>query len=160
MDSRPRTKAFAVTAFLLLLTASARNTLVDYPDGYRGWTHIKSGVNGAAYGPYEGMYHIYGNAKAVEGYRSGRFPDGAMLVFDLHRVHVDSDVTQPAERKFIDVMQKDALRFRSTNGWGYEEFAGGDRNRRVIAPDTMTKRCHACHTAKQSADFVITRFED
>lgn len=160
MGSRHRIKALAATALLLLLGASTRNLLVDYPDGYRSWTHIKSGVNGAAYGPYQGMYHIYGNAKALQGYRIGSFPDGAMIVFDLHRVRVEGDVTQPAERKFIDVMQKDARRFRSTNGWGYEEFAAGDRNARVIAPDTMTKRCHSCHTAKQSADFVITQFRN
>ena len=160
MDSRATIKAFAATALLLLLTASARTPLVDYPDGYRGWTHIKSGVNGAAFGPYEGMYHIYGNAKALQGYRSGRFPDGAMLVFDLHQVRIENNVTQAAQRKFIDVMQKDSRRFRSTNGWGYEEFAGGDRNARAIAPETVMKRCHSCHTAKQSADFVITQYSD
>jgi hypothetical protein len=149
----------AVTSFLLLLGASGRSELVGYPDGYRRWTHIKSGVNGAAYGPYEGMYHVYGNAKALQGYRSGRFPDGAMLVFDLHRVQAESNVTQAAERKFIDVMQKDARRFPSTSGWGYEEFTGGDRDHRVIPPDAMT-RCSSCHTAKQSADSVITQFQD
>lgn len=160
MVSKCRVTAIAATALLLLLGASERNALVDYPDGYRRWTHIKSGVNAAAYGPYEGMYHIYGNAKAVQGYRSGRFPDGAMLVFDLHRIRMEGNVTQTAERKFIDVMQKDARRFQSTNGWGYEEFAAGEHNSRVIAPDTMMKRCHSCHTAKQSADFVITKFSD
>lgn len=160
MVSRRSIKAIAATGLLLLLGASGRSALVDYPDGYRRWTHIKSGVNGAAYGPYEGMYHIYGNAKALQGYRSGRFPDGAMLVFDLHRVRTQDNVTQAAQRKFIDVMQKDARRFQSTNGWGYEEFAGGDRNARVIPPDTVMKRCHSCHTAKQSADYVITQFSD
>ncbi|MBA3667238.1 MAG: cytochrome P460 family protein [Sphingomonas sp.] len=160
MVLRRTIRAMAATALLLLLGASQRSALVDYPEGFRRWTHIKSGVNGPAYGPYEGMYNIYGNAKALRGYRSGRFPDGAMLIFDLHRVRTESNGPQPAERKFIDVMQKDARRFRSTSGWGYEEFAGGDRNNRVIAPDARMKRCHSCHVAQQSADSVITRFSD
>jgi hypothetical protein len=105
------------------------------------------------------MYHIYGNAKALRGYRSGHFPDGAMIVFDLHQAKTEAGVTQSADRKFIDVMQKDARRFQSTGGWGYEEFAGGGRDHRLIAPDTM-KQCASCHTAKQSADSVITQFRD
>jgi len=159
MVPRRRIKLMAAATFLLLLGASGRSELVDYPDGYRRWTHIESAVNGPAYGRYEGMYNIYANAKALRGYRSGHFPDGAMIVFDLHQARTKSDVTQSAERKFIDVMQKDARRFQSTNGWGYEEFAGGDRNNRVIPPDAMT-RCSSCHTAKQSADSVITQFQD
>jgi hypothetical protein len=141
------------------LTASARPPLVDYPAGFRQWTHVTSGVNGSAHGPYEGMYHIYANAKAIRGYRSGKFPDGAMIAFDLHEAQLSGEATQPAGRKFVDVMQKDSKLFRSTDGWGYEKFVGGDPQKRRLPPEAM-KRCHSCHVAKQSSDFVISRFRD
>lgn len=153
-------RSSTATALLLLLSASGRTSLVDYPEGYRGWTHVTSGVNGPGHGPYEGMYHIYANEKAILGYRNGHFPNGAMIVFDLHQVRTESNVTQPVARKFIDVMQKDTRRFRSTDGWGYEEFVAGNRNQRRIAPEAVMKRCHSCHVAQQSADFVISRFKE
>ncbi len=160
MAVQRRIRAIAATMLLLLLGASERQMQVDYPESYRRWTHVTSGVNGAEFGPFEGMYHIYANAKALRGYRSGRFPDGATLVFDLHQVRTEGNATQPVARKFIDVMQKDSRRFQSTGGWGYEEFAGGDRSKRRIAPDAMIKRCHSCHVARQSADSVISRFRE
>ena len=30
-----------------------------------------------------GVHHIYANDLALQGYRTGRFPDGAVVVYDL-----------------------------------------------------------------------------
>lgn len=153
-------RVITATGTVIFLSASASAPLVDYPAGYRQWTHITSGVNGGVHGPYAGMYHIYANAKAMRGYRTGHFPDGALIVFDLHDARSADEVIQPGERKFIDVMHKNARLFRSTGGWGYEEFAGGDPGQRRISPEAAARRCHSCHEAKQSADHVISRFRD
>ena len=154
-----RFPALAAAAAVMLGGASSPAPRVDYPEGFRHWTHVTSGVNGQGHGPYEGMYHIYANAKAVRGYRSGGFPDGAQIVFDLHEARSTGAVTQPGARRFVDVMQKDMKRFRSTDGWGYEKFAEGDPQKRRLPSEAM-KRCHSCHVAQQSADFVISRLRD
>jgi len=41
----------------------------------------------AAFG---GLHHLYANATALAGYRSGRFDDGAVIVFGLLNSRVDS----------------------------------------------------------------------
>ena len=60
---------------------------VPYPDGYRRWTHVRTVVIGPQSPFFQsggGMHYIYANEKAMKGYRTGQFPDGAILVFDLY----------------------------------------------------------------------------
>ncbi|MCX7901844.1 MAG: cytochrome P460 family protein, partial [Burkholderiaceae bacterium] len=96
---------------------------VPYPEGYRNWTHVKSMVIEAGHPLYEafgGIHHIYANAKAISGYRSGKFPDGAVIVFDLLEAkRADHAVTEGA-RKVVGVMHKDAKKYAATGGWGFE----------------------------------------
>jgi hypothetical protein len=50
---------------------------VPYPEGYRRWTHVRSGLTGPESPDYQltgGLHHIYANDKAMEGYEAGRFP--------------------------------------------------------------------------------------
>jgi len=54
------------------------------------------------------MHHIYANAKAVEGYRTGRFPDGAIIVFDRFRLQVNGTTTKIGDRQLVDVMVRDS----------------------------------------------------
>ena len=59
---------------------------VDYPTGYRDWTHVKSMVIQPGHQLYEsfgGIHHIYANQSALEGYRTGSFADGSVIIFDL-----------------------------------------------------------------------------
>ncbi len=59
---------------------------VPYPAGYRSWTHVKSMViqpGHALHASFGGIHHLYANAKAMQGYKSGRFADGSVIIFDL-----------------------------------------------------------------------------
>lgn len=59
--------------------------LVRYPEGYRGWPHVKSSLVSPSHADYErlgGFQHIYANAEAMEGYRTREFPEGSVIVFD------------------------------------------------------------------------------
>ena len=63
---------------------------VDYPTGYRDWTHVKSMVIQSGHPLYEsfgGIHHIYANQSALEGYRTGSFADGSVIIFDLLEAH-------------------------------------------------------------------------
>lgn len=64
----------------------AETAKVDYPTGYRDWTHVKSMVIQPGHQLYEsfgGIHHIYANQSALEGYRTGSFADGSVIIFDL-----------------------------------------------------------------------------
>ena len=134
--------------------------LVDYPQDYRKWVHVKSGLIGPqspAYARYGGLHHIYANQHAMEGYSSGRFPDGSVIVFDLLETRDNSGATVEGARRFIDVMTKDAGQYPETGGWGFEEFKGDSSSERALSLEGRTA-CYSCHTAVKGHDFVFSAF--
>jgi Cytochrome P460 len=99
---------------------------VDYPTGYRDWTHVKSMVIQPGHQLYEsfgGIHHIYANQSALEGYRTGSFADGSVIIFDLLEATAADNAITEGKRKVLGVMQKDGKRFAGTGGWGFEGFA-------------------------------------
>ena len=93
---------------------------MPYPTGYRDWSHIKSMVIEEGHPLFEafgGIHHIYANDEAVTGYQAGRFPDGAVIAFDLlEAVRADNAVTEGA-RKVLGVMYAQGLGALSGDGW-------------------------------------------
>ena len=150
----------------LLLVLSATLTMtgtalaadkVKYPWGYRNWAHVKSMVINADHplaNPFAGLHHVYANGKAMKGLKSGKHEDGAVLVFDLLEANAGSGAVQEGARKFIGVMQKDAKRFASTGGWGYEAFAGDSKSKRVVTDGGAG--CYGCHSGQKDKDFVFS----
>ena len=128
--------------------ACAGTQAIKYPEGYRNWPHIKSMLIEPGHpleNPFQGLHHVYGNDTALKGINAGRFPNGSVLVFDLLNYKQDGHTIQEGKRKFIGVMVKDNLKFKSTGGWGFEAFAGDNQNKRLV--DDSGKGCYACHTA-------------
>ncbi len=148
-----------LTAATVALTAEPE---VPYPAGYRDWHHVKSMVieeGHPLYGAFGGIHHLYANDKALEGYRSDTFPDGAVIIFDLlEAVHDGNAVTEGA-RKVVGVMHKDAKKFAATGGWGFEGFGGGDPANRVVG-DQAASACFACHQPQKAQDYTFSRLRD
>jgi hypothetical protein len=151
----------------LLLAASAAAVTADaaevaWPEGWRAWTHVKSMVIEPAHPLFEsfgGIHHLYANPKALEGYRTGKFPDGAVIIFDLlEAVRKDAAVVEGA-RKVVGVMQKDSKAFAATGGWGFEGFAGGDPGKRVVGAKAA-EACFGCHAGQAASDFVFSRLRE
>jgi hypothetical protein len=151
-----------LSSMALVLPALAADSQVSYPTGYRNWHHVKSMVIDKGHPLHEafgGIHHLYANPKAVAGYKSGKFPDGAVVVFDLLEAKsADNAVTEGA-RKVVGVMHKDAKRFAATGGWGFEGFGGGDRTNRVVR-DNAANACFACHAPQKDHDYVFSRLRD
>ena len=154
----------ALTIFALALPAAllaADKPNVDYPTGYRGWTHVKTMVIQPGHPLYEvsaGIHHIYANASALEGYRTGSFPDGSVIVFDrMEAISADNAITE-GERKILGVMQKDRSRFPETGGWGFEGFVAGDPTRTVGPEGRAT--CFKCHGTQKDHDSVFSRLRE
>lgn len=147
--------ALATLAALALPAFAAE---VAYPDGYRDWHHVKSMVIQPGHGLYEafgGIHHLYANRKAVEGYRTGKFPDGAVIVFDLLEAPAEGGAITEGRRKVVGVMARDARRFAATGGWGFEGFKGDSRTERAVGADAA-KACFACHAPQKDRGYVFS----
>ena len=150
---------------LVLVLASASALAADpapvpYPEGYRNWTHVKSMViqpGHPLYDAFGGIHHLYANAKALEGYRSGKFPTGAVIAFDLLEAKSGDNAVQEGARKVVGVMHKDGKRWKATGGWGYEGFKGDSKTERAVGANAAGA-CHACHTQQKERDFVFSGY--
>jgi hypothetical protein len=155
----------AATFLILLVTASAQADdapPVPYPEGYRDWRHVKSMViqpGHALFESFGGIHHLYANPAAVEGYRSGRFPDGAVIVFDLLEAEAADAALVEGKRKVVGVMLRDSRRYAATGGWGFEGFAGDSRTDRAVGA-RAADACFACHQARAGQEFVFSSMRD
>ncbi|HEX6999609.1 MAG TPA: cytochrome P460 family protein [Gammaproteobacteria bacterium] len=156
----PAIAALSAAALSAAAIFAAEPAPVPYPDGYRSWRHVKSMVIQEGHPLYEsfgGIHHIYANEPALEGYRTGSFPDGAVIVFDLLEASADGNAITEGARKVVGVMHKDDDRYASTGGWGFEGFAGDSRTDRVVG-DQAAAACFACHQAQAGADYVFSAY--
>jgi hypothetical protein len=138
------------------MTAAFRSSAADpvpYPEGYRRWAHVKSAFTKLGQ-PDQGFHHIYANQKALEGYKTGKFPDGAVIAFDRLDGTTGDGTIREGARSRVDVMQKDSARYASTGGWGYERFRG--ESRAPSLGDPGRKACFTCHIQRQAQDFVFS----
>ena len=141
---------------------SADGAAVPYPEGYRAWRHVKSMViepGHALYGAFGGIHHLYANDAAMQGYESGHFPDGAVIVFDLlEAVSADHAVTE-GRRKVVGVMHRDTKKYAATGGWGFEGFAGDSRTERAVG-DKAATACFGCHAPQKDHEYVFSRYRE
>jgi Cytochrome P460 len=150
-----------------LLAATLATTLahaadappVPYPQGYRDWHHVKSmtiNPGHALYDAFGGIHHLYANPKAVQGYKTGQWPDGAVIVFDLLESVLADNAATEGKRKVVGVMHRDAKKYMATGGWGYEGFKGDSKTERAVAANAATA-CHQCHTAQKASGYVFSK---
>jgi hypothetical protein len=147
--------ASLVAAGLLAVLPARAGDGASYPDGFRAFRHVKTTVVGKASPIFErqgGIHHFYANDRAVEGYRSGVFPDGAILIDDLLTAEESGGVTKAGPRRMTSVMVRDAARFADTGGWGFEVFEKDGREGTLTAERRAA--CHACHTKAKGLVFT------
>lgn len=159
--------ASAATAVLVTLAAAAAlsagqrgaDTSVSYPEGYREWVHVKSALVSARHPEFQrsgGFRHIYANPKALEGYRTGTFPQGATVVVDwIDGLDVDGMFSEGPRRR-LDVMVKDTSRFPKTGGWGFERFSA--KRERTVSD--ATAQCATCHAGPEARDMVFSKWRE
>ena len=148
------------TAATVTPTFAADSPPVPYPEGYRDWTHVKSmtiNPGHALYDAFGGIHHLYANPKALQGYRSGKFSDGSVIVFDLLEAKAADNAVQEGARKVLGVMRKDARRYQDTGGWGFEGFKGDSKTERAVGTNAASA-CFQCHAPQKSQDFVFSTF--
>jgi len=154
-------KPFLVCAMLLpAIALAAGDHGIAWPDGYRHWTHVKSMViepDHPLYAQFGGIHHLYANDRAMQGYRTGRFPDGAEIVFDLLQADSADHAITEGPRKFIGVMVHDSRRYAATGGWGFEAFKGDSHDQRMVNGNAASA-CFSCHASQKAHDYVFSSY--
>ena len=152
----------AVFAWTAIFAAVPAQPVVAYPEGFRSWQHVKSSVVGpehASFANCGGFHHFYANAAALEGYRTGRFPNGSILVDEGVVAKNGEDrqkgILLEGERRSIDVMVKDDGRYKDTGGWGFEHFDGSATTGSLTSE--ARGKCFACHGKQTERDSVFGR---
>ncbi len=148
--------AVSMTAPLL----AADPVPVPYPQGYRQWVHVKSmtiNPGHPLFDAFGGIHHLYANKKAEQGYRTGKFPDGSVIIFDLLEAKSADNTVQEGARKVLGVMHKDSRTYKATGGWGFEGFKGDSKTERAVGQNAATA-CFQCHTAQKNSDHVFSTF--
>ena len=158
--------ALALLALSAGLAAAAGRAPADepaatiaYPEGFRRWTHVSSGLVGPespAYARFGGIHNIYANPAAMEGYLGGgAFPDGSVLVFDRwHAAEAGPGGLGQGERGHVDVM------VRSGGAWRYAEFVGPDRVPAADVASEPQKVCGGCHARAPGGDGVFSAWRE
>jgi hypothetical protein len=132
---------------------------VPYPDNFRRWVHVGTGVIMPGANPLlkseEGMHHVFANDKAADGYASGNFADGSMIVYELREAQQKDGVIFEGDRKRVDVMIRNSSPYKSTGGWRFERFWGTDQTQDAIH-DAGTS-CFRCHSKANEHGLVFTQ---
>jgi len=132
----------------------------QFPKEFRKWAHVKSvlvGSQSIAFVTEGGIHHIYANEKALEGYETGRFPDGSVIVYDLLETKEIAGNTVEGATRRVDVMVKDTERYRTTGGWQFMSFPGGNQAGGKLTVERHAT-CIGCHAKRKDHDFVFSEF--
>lgn len=153
---------FAITGIAVCSIAILADATVDvsFPEEYRAWAHVKTvlvGPESNAFSTEAGIHHIYANDEALVGYRTGSFPDGSVIVYDLLDAVVVQGNTIEGPQRRVDVMVKDARRYPDTGGWAFGRFTGTDRSRSTLSPE-LQAGCFTCHSTRGDRDSVFSEF--
>jgi hypothetical protein len=140
-------------------TLASPDAVVAYPEGYRSWTHVKSGVIGPSHSLYSsngGFQHIYANAEAMEGYRTRAFPEGSIIAFDWLEMRENAGAFSEGPRRQLDVMVKDSRRFATTGGWGFQRFVKDSKTELAATPTPQD--CFPCHNRLKKDGLVLSSY--
>lgn len=147
---------------LAALAIPQAESAIQFPAGYRHWTHVKSMVihdpSHPLFGAFGGIHHVYVNERGVEALRKGdgSYPDGSIFVFDLLEADLEGGAYVEGKRKVLAVMVKDSTKYSATGGWGFEAFAGGDPSQRAVKD--AAKECFQCHAAQRATGYVFSKW--
>jgi Cytochrome P460 len=143
----------------LAMIAEAAGSL-KLPVGYRHWFHVNTMVVDKAsplFAVLGGMHNVHVNSTGEPALKKGApYPNGTMLVIDLHDFAVVDGSYVEGSLKGVALMEKDSKKYASTGGWGFQFWAGGDPKKAVVTD--ATKQCFGCHQPKKDQDYVYSTY--
>ena len=140
------------------VSAAPEHATLPYPEGYRAWQHVKSGLIGPAHKRFQsvgGFQHVYANSQATQGYRTREFPEGSVIVFEwLEMTEKDGAYAEGPVRR-VDLMIKSAQRYASTGGWGFQSFV---KSTTEPVADFKPQDCFDCHQKLAKDGLVLSQY--
>jgi hypothetical protein len=138
---------------------------VPFPNGFRDWFVVNSMIvtkDSPISAQIGGMHIIYVNTKGLPTLKTGGpfpYPDGTIFADDVHDFSVKDGSYVEGSKKAVTVMVKDAKKYATTGGWGFQVWAGGDPSKPLI-PDAVhaIQACFVCHTPQQAQDFTFSTY--
>jgi hypothetical protein len=163
-QSAPSQSAPSQSTSAQATSAQATPPSVQFPHDYRSWQHVKSIVIGPGHKSFAkrgGIHHYYANKEAVEGYRTGRFANGSIIVdeavFTKDGTGQATGIVLEGESRFLDVMVKDDRLYSDTGGWGFEHFEGPEGQPATAQLDAKGRtECYECHAKRKDRDHVFS----
>jgi len=153
----------SATLAVLVMTSMAAQTADDgvkKPEGYRSWFHVNTmvvGKDSPIFKDLGGMHNVHVNKMGEAALKKGGpYPNSTMFVTDLHDFSIVDGSTVMGDLKGVAVMAKDAKKYAATGGWGFQFFAGGDANKKLVTDPT--KQCFECHQPKKAQDYVYSTY--
>ncbi len=133
---------------------------IKLPTGYRQWFHVNTMVvskDSPLFDAIGGMHNVYINSVGEAALKKGgAYPNRTVFVSDVHEFTVADGSYVEGARKGTAVMVKDAKKYASTGGWGFQLFAGGNPAKPIVTD--ATKMCFECHTPKKDQDYVYSTY--
>jgi hypothetical protein len=150
--------SIVASIFLGRQSCADDGAIVAYPENFRSWSHVKTGVIGPQHPNFAslgGIHHVYANREAIVGYRTGKFPEASVIVFEwLEWAEKDGAILEGLRRQ-VDVMVRDSQRFAATGGWGFQRFVK-DTKEPASAP--TPQQCFACHDQLRQDGLVLGKY--
>lgn len=147
------------------LSATSAGDEVPFPKGFRDWFVVNSQVvtkDSPVFDQIGGMHVIYVNAKGLPTLKKGGgfpYPDGTIFADDVHEFSIKDGSYVEGSKKAVTVMVKDAKKYATNGGWGFQVWAAGDPSKPLV-PDAAhaTQACFACHTPQKAQDYTFSTY--
>ena len=138
---------------------------VKFPDGFRDWFLVNSMIvtkDSPIFDQLGGLHHIYVNTKGLPTLKNGGplpYPDGTVFADDVHEFALKDGAYVEGNKKAVAVMVKNAKKYPTTGGWGFQVWAGGDVSKPLV-PDAahVVQACFACHTPQKERDYTFSTY--
>ena len=139
---------------------------IRFPGDVRDrWVHIGSWGSADLNSADPGQHDVYTQPGTVEEFRkTGRFPDGAILLKEVRKIEsahmTTGPVTWAGDRVLWFMLVKDTEdRFPDNpnwgNGWGWALFNVGETDKN--ASSNFRANCLGCHVPAQNTDWVYVQ---
>ena len=154
--------AVAVFAPLGPLFAASAGDGLEIPNDFQHWYLVNSMIvtkDSPLFATIGGLHHIYVNSVGFHRLETGGstpYPDGTIFTDDVRDVSLADGSYSQGSRKAITVMVKDAKKYASTGGWGFQAWAGGDP-KKPLATDPV-KMCFTCHIPQKASDYTYSTY--
>jgi hypothetical protein len=138
---------------------------VGFPSGFRDWFLVNSMIvtkDSPISDQIGGLHHIYVNVVGQPTLKKGGpfpYPDGTIFADDVHEFSVKDGSYVEGNKKAIAVMVKDAKKYPTNGGWGFQVWAGGDISKPLV-PDQAhaVTACFGCHTPQKDQDYTFSTY--